>query len=85
MAQLTDHKKVKKKEEQRMDASVLLIRGTGIIIGGRKWEERRGGEGKSRPESVGSPRLKRAGIDHAPTEVGPPEVQLSDLPGFFLK
>ena len=45
MIQLTDHMKPKKKEDQSMDALVLLRRGNKIIIGGRRreWEgERRG-------------------------------------------
>ena len=37
------------------------------------------------PPPVGSPSLKRAGIDQATTEVGRPAVQLSDLAGSFLK
>jgi hypothetical protein len=33
--QLTDHMKLKRKEDQRVDASVLLIRGNNIIKGNR--------------------------------------------------
>ena len=43
--QNTDHMKLKKKEEQRVDASVLLRRGNKIIKG-RGWE----GLGKKRGE-----------------------------------
>ena len=49
MIQLTDHMKLKKKEDQRVDASVLLRRGNKIIKGSRGWEglgrKRRGGGG----------------------------------------
>jgi hypothetical protein len=54
MIQLTDHMKLKKKENQRVDALVLLRRGNKIIKGSRGWErlgrKRRGGgekEGKN--------------------------------------
>ena len=54
MIQLTNHMKLKRKEDQRMDASVLLRRGNNIIKGSRGWEglgrKRRGGgekEGKN--------------------------------------
>ena len=45
MAQLTDHKKVKKKEDQRMDASVLLGRGDKIIL---VLGKKKGGVGEER-------------------------------------
>jgi hypothetical protein len=55
MIWLTDHMKVKKNEDQSVDASVLLRRGNKIIMGGRGWvrlgrnvggeEEKRGGAG----------------------------------------
>jgi len=38
-SQLTDHMKLKKKEDQSVDASVLLRRGNKIITGGREREE----------------------------------------------
>ena len=48
MIQLTDHMKLKRKEDQRVDASVLLRRGNKIIKGSRGWEglgrKRRGGK-----------------------------------------
>ena len=49
MIQLTDHMKLKRKEDQRVDASVLLRRGNKIIKGSRGWEglwrkRREGGE-----------------------------------------
>ena len=37
MIQLIDHMKLKKKEDQRVDASVLLRRGNKIIKGSRGW------------------------------------------------
>ena len=37
--QLTDHMKLKKKEDQSMDASVLLRRGNKLITGCRGWKE----------------------------------------------
>ena len=50
-----DYMKLKRKEDQRMDASVLLRRGNKIIKGSRGWEElgrnRREGRGKRRGES----------------------------------
>lgn len=50
MIQLTDHRKLKRKTVQRMDASVLLRRGNKIIKGSRGWEglgrKRRRGGGK---------------------------------------
>jgi hypothetical protein len=50
--QLTDHMKLKRKEDQRIDASVLLRKGNKIIKGSREWErlgrKRRGGGGKIR-------------------------------------
>jgi hypothetical protein len=39
--QLTDHMKLKKKEDQSVDASVLLKRGNKIITGHRRMEELR--------------------------------------------
>jgi hypothetical protein len=52
--QLTDHMKLKRKEDQRVDASVLLRRGNKRIKRSRGWEglgkKRRGGgekEGKN--------------------------------------
>ena len=44
-----DHMKLKRKEDQRVDASVLLRRGNKIIKGSRGWEglcrkRREGGE-----------------------------------------
>ena len=45
--QLTDHMKLKNKENQNVDASVLLRRENKIITGGRGWEgleRKRGGE-----------------------------------------
>jgi hypothetical protein len=48
MIQLTDHMKLKNKEDISVDASVLVINGNTIIMGGRWWkglgEERGGGE-----------------------------------------
>ena len=38
MIQLTDHMKLKRKEDQRVDASVLLRRGNKIIKRSRGWE-----------------------------------------------
>ena len=38
MIQLTDHMKLKKQEDQRVDASVLLRRGNNIIKESRRWE-----------------------------------------------
>ena len=49
MIQLTDHMKFKKKEDQSVDASVLLRRGNKIIMGGRGREgtgRERGGGGR---------------------------------------
>jgi hypothetical protein len=50
MIQLTDHTKLKKKENQSVDASVLLRRWIKIIMGRRVWErlgrKRGGGEEK---------------------------------------
>jgi hypothetical protein len=48
MIQLTDHMKLKKQEDQRVDASVLLRRGNNIIKESRRWERlgrKRGGWG----------------------------------------
>jgi hypothetical protein len=38
MIQLTYHMKLKRKEDRRVDASVLLRRGNKIIKGSRGWE-----------------------------------------------
>jgi hypothetical protein len=49
MIKLTDHMKLKKKQDQSVDVSVLLRRGNKIITGVRGWEEfgrNRGGRGK---------------------------------------
>ena len=50
MIQLANHIKLKRKEDQRVDASVLLRRGNKIIKGSRGWEglgrKRRQGEEK---------------------------------------
>jgi len=50
MIKLIGHMKIKKKENQSMDASVLLRRGNKMITGSRVWErlwrKRRGGEEK---------------------------------------
>jgi hypothetical protein len=49
MIQLTDHMKLKKKEDQSVDASVFLTRGNKILRGGRGWEglgRKRGGKRK---------------------------------------
>ena len=49
MIQFTDHMKLKKKEDQSVNASVLLRRGNKIIIGGRGRKEfgrKRRGEGE---------------------------------------
>jgi hypothetical protein len=53
MIQLMDHIKLKRKEDQRVDVSVLLRRGNNIIKGSRRWEGlgrniRDGGEKGSR-------------------------------------
>jgi hypothetical protein len=54
--QLTDHMKLKRKEDQRVDASVLLRRGNKIMEGSRGWEglgrKRRGGRGKEGKNQV---------------------------------
>ena len=56
MIQLTDHMKLKRKEDQRVDASVLLRRGNKIIKGSRGWEglgrKRRGGGGREGKNQV---------------------------------
>ena len=46
MIQLTDHMKFKRKENQRVNASVLLRRGNKIIKGSSGWE----GLGRKRKE-----------------------------------
>ena len=38
MIQLMDHMKLKRKEDQRVDASVLFRRGSNIIKGNRGWK-----------------------------------------------
>ena len=55
MIQLTDHMKLKKKEDQSVDASVLLRRGNKIFTGGRGWEGlgRKRGAGKERGPGSG--------------------------------
>jgi hypothetical protein len=56
MIQLMDHMKLKKKEVQRLDVSVLLRRGNKIIKGIRGWEghgrKRRWGEEKEGKNQV---------------------------------
>ena len=56
MIQLMDHMKLKRKEDQRVDASVLLRRGNKIIKGSRGWEglgrKRRGGGEKEGQNQV---------------------------------
>jgi hypothetical protein len=56
MIQLTDHIKFKKKEDQSIDASVLIRMGNKIIIGGRGWSglgrKRVGGEEKGAQDQV---------------------------------
>jgi hypothetical protein len=55
MIQLTDHMKVKKKQDQSLDASVLLRRGNKLIMGcigwAGIWRKRGGGEDKKGPGS----------------------------------
>jgi hypothetical protein len=49
MIQLINHMKLKRKEDQRVDVSVLLRKGNNIIKGNRGWEglgRRRGGAGE---------------------------------------
>ena len=56
MIQLTDHMKLKRKEDQRVDASVLLRRGNKIIKGSRGWEglgRMRGGGEEKKWEELG--------------------------------
>jgi hypothetical protein len=53
MIQLTDHMKLKKKEYQRVGASVLLRRENKILTGGRGWERlgrKRDGGGKGKDQ-----------------------------------
>ena len=48
MIQLKDHMKLKRKEDQRVGASVLLRKGNNIIKGSRGWEglgRKMGGKG----------------------------------------
>ena len=56
MVQLMDHMKLKRKEDQRVDASVLLRRRNRIIKGSRECEghgrKRGGGGGKERQNHV---------------------------------
>jgi hypothetical protein len=49
MVQLISHRKLKEKEDQSVDSSVLLRPGNKILTGGRVWEglgRKRGGGGK---------------------------------------
>jgi hypothetical protein len=39
MIQFTDHMKLKRKKDQRVDASILLRSGNKIIKGSRGWEQ----------------------------------------------
>jgi hypothetical protein len=50
MIQLTDHMKLKRKEDQKVAASVLLRRGNNKIKGSRGWEalSRKKGRGKEK-------------------------------------
>ena len=51
MIQLTEHRKLKRKEDQSMDASVIFSMGNKIIKGSRGWEglrRKRREEGKKR-------------------------------------
>jgi hypothetical protein len=51
MIQFVNHMKLKRKEDQRVDASVLLRRGNSIIKGSRGWDglgRVRGGGGEKR-------------------------------------
>jgi hypothetical protein len=52
MIQFTDHMKLKKKKDQSVDSSVLLRRGSNIIMGGIGWEGlgRKKGEGEEKWE-----------------------------------
>ena len=55
MKQITDHMKLKRKEDQRVDASVLLRRGNNIIKESRQWEgprKKRGERGKEEKNQV---------------------------------
>jgi hypothetical protein len=55
MIQLANHIKLKRKEEERVDASVLLRRGNKIIKG-RRWEElgrKKRGSGKREESRIG--------------------------------
>ena len=59
--QLMDHMKLKRKEDQRVDASVLLRRGNKIIKGSRGWDglgRVRGGEGGKEGHSKQNVRIK---------------------------
>jgi hypothetical protein len=55
MIQLMDHVKFKRKEDQRVDASVLCRRGNNIIKGSRGWEglerKKEGGRDKEGADS----------------------------------
>ena len=53
MILLTDHMKLKRNEDQRVDASVLLRRGNKIIKGSRGWEVLGKREGGKRGEELG--------------------------------
>jgi hypothetical protein len=54
--QFTDHMKLKRKEDQNVDVSVLLRRGNKLLKGGRGWEglgrKRGGGWGKGRQDQL---------------------------------
>jgi hypothetical protein len=56
MLQLTDYMKLKRKEDQRVDASVILRGGNNIIKGSRGWEglgrKKGGGGGKEGQNQV---------------------------------
>jgi hypothetical protein len=51
-----DHLKLKRKEDQRVDASVTLRRGNNIIKGGRGWE------GLGRRKGVGGEKGAESGM-----------------------
>jgi hypothetical protein len=55
MIQLMDHMKIERKEDQRVDVSVLFRRGNNIIKGSRGWEglgRKPGGGGKKGTEEI---------------------------------
>ena len=73
--QLTDQRKLKKKENQSVDASVLPRRGNKIILGvrGRKGT-RREGRGKGAGSGVGGEGPERASLNScAKLECGQPK------------